>query len=590
MGLDEGDLRRVRGADVGIVFQDPMTSLNPTKRSGCRSGEALRLQRGASKSEARQAALDMLDLVGLPRPADQLERFPHELSGGMRQRVVIASALICQPKLLVADEPTTALDVTIQGQILELFDRLRNTLSMAMLLITHDMGVVAGHTDRVLVMYAGREAEVGPTADLFGHPRHRYTEALLGSVIRMESPWRTGLNSIPGRPPDLTAPLDGLSFRPSLCGRRRPVPDGTPGGGRQRSGTATSAITQAISGRHDGSRRRTRHELGGGADRAESRRARCRSPGDAGALLADTVPGDGAAGGTSGVCRGNKAFQWVTALGHGRSSGAGCGRRGPGHPAWPDDRCRGRVWLREVDSGPAPGRPRAPDQWADPRARGRDLWSLSRDERTAVRFDVQMMFQDPYASLNPRMSVLRIIEEPLRARGGMSHAERRARVTILMGEVGLSANQLDRFPHELSGGQRQRVGLARALATNAALIVADEPVSALDVSVRSQILKLMTALQDEHGLAYLMISHDLAVVRWIADHIFVMYLGKIVESGNRDDLFERPAHHYTKALIDAVPEPDPAHPRPEHASPVSCPRPPTRRRGAGSGPDARPPN
>ena len=194
------------------------------------------------------------------------------------------------------------------------------------------------------------------------------------------------------------------------------------------------------------------------------------------------------------------------------------------------------------------------------RVRGKDRASLSREERTAVRFDVQMMFQDPYASLNPRMSVLRIIEEPLRARGGMSHAERRARVTILMGEVGLSANQLDRFPHELSGGQRQRVGLARALATNAALIVADEPVSALDVSVRSQILKLMTALQDEHGLAYLMISHDLAVVRWIADHIFVMYLGKIVESGNRDDLFERPAHHYTKALIDAVPEPDPAHP------------------------------
>ncbi len=188
------------------------------------------------------------------------------------------------------------------------------------------------------------------------------------------------------------------------------------------------------------------------------------------------------------------------------------------------------------------------------------LSSLSRDERKAARFQVQMMFQDPYASLNPRMSILRIIEEPLRARGGLSRGERRAKVTLLMGEVGLSTNLLDRFPHELSGGQRQRVGLARALATNAALIVADEPVSALDVSVRSQILKLMTTLQDEHGLAYLMISHDLAVVRWIADHIFVMYLGKIVESGNRDDLFERPAHHYTRALIDAVPEPDPDRP------------------------------
>jgi peptide/nickel transport system ATP-binding protein len=194
------------------------------------------------------------------------------------------------------------------------------------------------------------------------------------------------------------------------------------------------------------------------------------------------------------------------------------------------------------------------------RLRGRDLVSLSHAERKAARFDVQMMFQDPYASLNPRMSIMRIIEEPLRARGGLSRGERRARVKMLVGEVGLSANQLDRFPHELSGGQRQRVGLARALATNADLIVADEPVSALDVSVRSQILKLMTALQDEHGLAYLMISHDLAVVRWIADYIFVMYLGKIVESGNRDDLFERAAHHYTRALIDAVPEPDPGHP------------------------------
>lgn len=194
------------------------------------------------------------------------------------------------------------------------------------------------------------------------------------------------------------------------------------------------------------------------------------------------------------------------------------------------------------------------------RLRGRDLASFTRAERKAARFDVQMMFQDPYASLNPRMSVMRIIEEPLRARGGLSRRERRARVTFLVDEVGLSANQLDRFPHELSGGQRQRVGLARALATNAALIVADEPVSALDVSVRSQILNLMTAVQDEHGLAYLMISHDLAVVRWIANRIVVMYLGKIVESGDREDLFERPAHHYTRALIDAVPEPEPGHP------------------------------
>jgi len=278
VGLTEKELRHVRGAEVGIVFQDPMTSLNPTKRIGVQVGEALRLQRGANAAEARKAALEMLDLVGLPRPADQLDRFPHELSGGMRQRVVIASALVCQPKLLVADEPTTALDVTIQGQILELFDRLRNTLSMALLLITHDMGVVAGHTDRVLVMYAGREAEIGPTPSLFGQPRHRYTEALLGSVIRMESPWRTGLNTIPGRPPDLTAPLEACPFAPRCtaaderCHTLRPEASGAdehryfchhPGDGAALSGpTVRSSAPSAAPGPDQ--RERAGYEPGGG--------------------------------------------------------------------------------------------------------------------------------------------------------------------------------------------------------------------------------------------------------------------------------------------------------------------------------------
>ncbi|MDQ2875594.1 MAG: ABC transporter ATP-binding protein [Actinomycetota bacterium] len=217
VGLGEHDLRAVRGAEVGIVFQDPMTSLNPTKRIGAQVGEALRLQRGASKQAARDAAAQMLDLVGLPRPREQLDRFPHELSGGMRQRVVIAAALICEPRLLVADEPTTALDVTTQAQILELFDRLRQTLGMATLLITHDMGVVAGHADRVFVMYAGREAETGSTEEVFDTPRHRYTGALLDSILRMETQRKTTLYTIGGRPPDLTAVRPGCPFAPR-CG------------------------------------------------------------------------------------------------------------------------------------------------------------------------------------------------------------------------------------------------------------------------------------------------------------------------------------------------------------------------------------
>ncbi|HEY1640442.1 MAG TPA: ABC transporter ATP-binding protein [Streptosporangiaceae bacterium] len=236
-GLAERDLRSVRGAEVGIVFQDPMTSLNPTQRIGDQVGETLRLQRGVSKAAAREAAAEMLDLVGLPRPREQLTRFPHELSGGMRQRAVIAAALICEPRLLIADEPTTALDVTTQAQILELFDRLRQTLGMAMLLITHDMGVVAGHADRVFVMYAGREAETGLTADVFDRPQHRYTAALLESILRMETQRKSALYTIPGRPPDLTAARPGCPFAPRCpaatdeCAREFP-PAGSDAGHR----------------------------------------------------------------------------------------------------------------------------------------------------------------------------------------------------------------------------------------------------------------------------------------------------------------------------------------------------------------------
>jgi peptide/nickel transport system ATP-binding protein len=571
--LSESGMEDVRGNLIGMIFQDPLTSLNPTMTVGEQIAESVRLHRGASKEAALSRAVEVLGLVGMPKPAERISNYPHQLSGGMRQRVMIAMALACEPKLLIADEPTTALDVTIQKQILELIDSLRQRLSMAVILVTHDLGVIAGRADRVAVMYAGRIVESAPTPVLFARPRHPYTEALFealpekaadGSVIKR-------LYNIPGQPPDLTAPPAGCKFAPRCryaqdsC--RASEPSLTDAGGEQffrcyfPVGTAqeardpdtpfvsvpperpevpaTPAAEVAVTG-----------VVAGGVAAAAG-----------GAVVEEVAAGVAFAGSngtlltvshlvknftvTAGAVLQRKVGQVsaVADVSFGIPAGStfglvgesGCGKTTVG---------RLIVGLEKPSGGSIV-------------LGGRDLASLSGRERRRQARTVQLMFQDSYASMDPRMRVGTILREPLVIQRDGSRASQVKRVKEMLEEVGLPAVAADRYPHEFSGGQRQRLGLARALMLRPSMIVADEPVSALDVSIQAQILNLMLDLQHEYGLTYLFISHDLSVVRYMSDTIGVMYLGKLVEVGPAADVYAAPVHPYTRGLIDTVPVPDP---------------------------------
>jgi oligopeptide/dipeptide ABC transporter ATP-binding protein len=535
VGMKEAELRKIRGNDVAMIFQDSLSSLNPTKTIGEQVAEPVRLHRGLSKKDALGRALEVLELVGLPRPRERLRDYPHQLSGGLRQRVMIAIALSCEPKVLLADEPTTALDVTIQAQILALLDDLRDRLGMATLLVTHDMGVVAGRTSRINVMYAGRIVETASTHELFSAMRHPYTQALLASIPRLESDNRRALTSVPGVPPDLTNPPAGCRFA-------------------ARCPYATDRC------------REEEPPLTGDA----GHRFSCWHPVDGPVRTTPTIvtvlPGTSAADGASGNGSGHlldvvnavreypikagvlqrpvasvKAVSDVSLhLDVGETFGlvgeSGCGKTTLGKLI---------VGIEKPDAGTI-----LLDGNQVFRFRGRKL--------RRVRRDLQMMFQDPYASLDPRMRVNAILNEPLLIQGIGSGKERGQKVRRMLDEVGLPVNALERYPHEFSGGQRQRIALARAVMLEPKVVVADEPVSALDVSIRSQVLNLMKRLQAEHQMASLVISHDLAVVKYLADRIGVMYLGKLVEIGTGDDVYKRPAHPYTEALIKTIPVPDPA--------------------------------
>jgi peptide/nickel transport system ATP-binding protein len=529
--LSEKEMQAQRGNAVALIPQDPMSSLNPTMKIGRQIGEGLRIHNGASEAEARKRALEVLEMVDMPRPAERLDQYPFELSGGLRQRVIIAMGLVCNPKLLIADEPTTALDVTIQAQILDLIDNLRTELNMGVLLITHDMGVIAGRSDRVVVMYAGKRAEQAPTMELFHSMRHPYTQALLASMPNLENASKHELASIAGLPPDLSKEIVGCRFAPRCayatdqCRASEPALTET--------GESAYACFNPVGGPAPVVVRS--RETAAAAKGATKELLRVEGlvkefPIKAGFIRHKV-------GSISAVSSVNFSINEGETFGLVGESG--CGKTTIGRMV---------VGL----DGPTGG-----EVFFD----GKLVSAKHHKPTRADRRERQMMFQDPYSSLNPRMKVAQILGEPLQVQGEGTRAERRERVSELLLSVGLEPRAADRYPHEFSGGQRQRIGLARALALNPRLIVADEPVSALDVSIQAQILNLMKDLQQVHNLSYVFVSHDLAVVYYMADTIGVMYLGKIVEIGDAESVFRSPAHPYTQGLLDAVPVPEPTEAR-----------------------------
>ncbi len=543
LSLPRSQMRQVRGNEVAMVFQDPMTSLNPTKTVGDQIAEPLQIHRQQSRRHAMQRAVELLGLVGMPKPAERLTDYPHQLSGGLRQRAMIAMALACEPKLLIADEPTTALDVTIQDQILTLLSRLTAELGMGLLLITHDMGVIASRADRVMVMYAGRIVESAATGTLFHSSRHPYSRALLASIPDLKTDKTKALASISGLPPDLAHPPPGCRFAPRCAHAQPHCVDEDPvlGGEDPQHQFACFYPVESSAGTRSAPAVAQPGQpaavAGAPADPADDGRALLvvehavkEFPVTKG-VLQRKVASVKAVSDVSLEVRSGQTFGLV--------GESGCGKTTLG---------RLIIGLERPDSGTI-------------RFDGEDLSRLRGESLRRRRQHLQLMFQDPYSSLDPRMRVGSILREPLIAQDVGSRKDRERRIRDLLGEVGLGAAAAELYPHEFSGGQRQRIGLARALILEPRLIVADEPVSALDVSIQAQILNLMRRLQSERDLAYVLISHDLSVVRYLADRIGVMYLGKLVETGEAASVYERPAHPYTAGLLRSVPEPDPARAR-----------------------------
>jgi peptide/nickel transport system ATP-binding protein len=513
--LTERELNHIRGREVSTVFQDPMSSLDPVMRISDQMIPPIARHLGLDRKKAHAVAVGWLDKVGIPDASSRIDSYPFEMSGGMRQRVMIAMALSCSPRLIIADEPTTALDVTIQAQIVELLKNLTAETGTAMLFVTHDLGLVARFANKVGVMYAGRLVELGPAEEIFARPRHPYTQSLLRTIPDSSAGRRGRLLQISGFPPDMRLPVNGCAFKERCAAAhercRLSAPDLT-----QRSVSHVAACW-----------------LSNGLDDAPAPRApeakRCQSPLPA---QQNTV---------LEINNLHKHFVRKSVL------------------PWAKPRtvrAVNGVSLR-LSRGETLGI--VGESGCGKSTVARLLLNL--DEPTTgeifIAGQAQMVFQDPYSSFNPKMKVFNIVEEPLIVTRRGDRTERADKVRALISQVGLEPSYLDRYPSQLSGGQRQRVGVARALALNPTVVVADEPTSALDVSVRAQIINLLCDLKEELEISIVFISHDLLTVRYVSDRIAVMYLGEVVEYGPAEQVFDHPAHPYTRALLDAIPVPDP---------------------------------
>ncbi|MBW8282796.1 MAG: ABC transporter ATP-binding protein [Rhizobium sp.] len=476
LAASEAEMRKVRGGSIGMIFQEPMTSLNPIFTIGNQIAEALILHRALSWKEAEAETVRLMERVRIPAAKTRLHEYPHKFSGGMRQRVMIAMALACRPKLLIADEPTTALDVTIQAEILHLLRELQREENMGVLFITHDMGVVAEIADRTVVMFRGDMVETGPTDEIFASPKDVYTKSLLASIPRLGT---MGAAAAPKRFPEVD-PATGVAT----------------------DGIEMNPVSRTVEPILKVDNLAVRFDLPKGRVHAVENVSFDLRPGETLSLVGES----------------------------------GCGKSTTG---------RAIIRLLTPTAGSIV-------------INGQDVTKAGTRELRAMRRTSQMIFQDPFASLNPRITVGSAIAEPILAHGLMGRRDAKARVAELLEQVGLSANMADRHPHEFSGGQRQRISIARALALEPKFIVADEAVSALDVSVKAQVSNLLLDLQQKHGLAYLFISHDMAVVERMSHRVAVMFLGEIVEIGPRAAIFDSPQHPYTRRLIAAVPIPDPA--------------------------------
>ena len=538
LGRSDPELARIRGKRIAMVFQDPLSALTPIFTVGDQVAEALRIHnRELGKEAAARRAVELLDVVGIPRADERARAFPHEFSGGMRQRVVIAMAIANDPDLIIADEPTTALDVTVQAQVLDVLRTARQLTGAGLILITHDLGVVAGVADRVQVMYAGRVVETAPVDDIFAGPRMPYTLGLLGSIPRLDADRRQPLVPIEGQPPSMVDLDPGCPFVPRCplatddCRAEEPPLEAATG---TEHGTACWRAGELVERAPDAAQlfgvTAAPHLAGANGARADvvlkvTDLAK-HYPLTKGAVFRRRV---GTVRAVDGVSFELRAGEVLALVGE-----SGCGKTST---------------LMEILGLTRP-------TGGTVEVLGQDVTRLDSAGRKAIRRDLQVVFQDPIASLDPRLPVGDVIAEPLQVHG-VPPAERARRVRELLRLVGLRPEHAERYPAEFSGGQRQRIGIARALALEPKVLVLDEPVSALDVSIQAGVINLLDELRARLGLAYLFVAHDLSVVRHLADRVAVMYLGKLVEVGSVESVFAAPHHPYTQALLSAIPVPDP---------------------------------